>query len=468
VFATPRAVAVFIILVLVYLVVVHAVSLSAQMIPIDFYQYWGASAARRLSTEELGSPYREARRYGAVLLEAAGRSGQPMFERVSQYATPPNFTATPLAYTLLALLPASYTPASLLHFSLQIVFFVAAVIVVGTAYRYPTFPLISLALLLVLGAGPLNSDLRLGNLGCLQFIALAILLALADRVRDARSSAALGGIVLSGMTLLVLIKPNVGLVLVFMALHLWVVRGTRFLLMAAWPAVLCGSAAVILSSLHFGSWTVWQEWYDAALSLTRVGRRPGTGGHLTRGNYSTAVLLGSWLNLTAWMSASLIAVALVTSALAVVGRSVLTAPGARTAAARRVLPRVVADPHLAMAIGVTLTIALPQLVWFHYYVLALIPSLWLLNVPSTRPALRWWGLAALILSAGVPTGLFLLLGWNTLAHVCAALSWLAVWSGILVRLSERDVASAPSELQHPPDRRPDAQHRRRSRAALRR
>ncbi len=469
-FVTPRAVAALIVLVLIYIVVVHAVSQSRQIIPIDFYQYWGAAAARRLSTEALGSPYREAHRYGAVLLQAAEASGQPMFQRVSRHATPPNFTATPFAYTLFALLPANYTQASLLYLSLQIVLFIAAVIIVGVVYGYPAFPLVCLSLLLMLSSGPLNSDLRLGNLGCVQFIILAIVLALADRLRDARPSGILGGIVLSGVTLLVLTKPNVAFVLVFMVLHLWVARGTRFLVMAAWPAALCGGAAVILSSLYFGSWTVWQEWYDAVLGLTRVGHRPGTGGHLTRGNYSTSVLLGSWLNLSAWMAASLIAAVLAMSTLVVVGRSVLADASTRAAAVRRVLARVLGDPRLAMAIGVTLTIALPQLVWFHYYVIALIPSLWLLNVQSTRPWLRWWGLAALVLSAGLPTGLFLLVGWNTLAHVCAALSWLAVWSGILVRLSESDVTPAPSEGKHRPERRPsagDAAHRQRSRATRR-
>ena len=206
--------------------------------------------------------------------------GKPMFQRVSRHATPPNFTATPFAYTLFALLPSNYTQASLLYLSLQIVLFIAAVIIVGVVYGYPAFPLVCLSLLLMLSSGPLNSDLRLGNLGCVQFIILAIVLALADRLRDARPSGILGGIVLSGVTLLVLIKPNVALVLVFLVLHLWVARGTRFLVMAAWPAALCGGAAVILSSLYFGSWTVWQEWYDAVLGLTRLGHRPGAGGHL--------------------------------------------------------------------------------------------------------------------------------------------------------------------------------------------
>jgi hypothetical protein len=135
------------------------------------------------------------------------------------------------------------------------------------------------------------------------------------------------------------------------------------------------------------------------------------------------------------------------------------------------MARVAGDLHLAMAIAITLTLALPPLVWFHYYILALIPSLWLLNLPSTRPSLRWCGLAALVLSAGLPAGLFLLLGWNTSGHVSGALSWLVLWLGILLRLSESGVSPAPLEPQARPARRipaRDVPSRQGSRSAVRR
>jgi hypothetical protein len=466
-------VALAIVLLLVYLVVAHLVFLFGQIIPIDFYQYWGAAAARRLSTEQLGSPYREARRYGAILAEAARRSSQPRFERVSEHATPPNFTATPFAYTLFAGLPTDYTHASRLYYALQIVLFLVAVGTLGLVYRYPPFPLLCLALLLVHGSSALNSDLRLGNVGCLQFVSLAVLLGLIHPLRAGSPSAALGGLALGGLTLLALAKPNVALAAILMALHLWVAHGFRFFARAALPAALAGGAAVIFSCLYFGSWTVWQEWYGAVAGPQpgTVGRLSSVGAHYVAGNYATPLLLGFWLRLGGWTATAFLAAALVASAAAVVGWSVWRDAGARAAPGRAALARVFGDPHVTMAIGVTLTLALPPLVWYHYYVIALVPSLWLLSVPSESPVPRLCGLIALILSAGLPTSLLLLLGWSSAGHVCAALSWVAVWCGTLLRLSERAPTATPSEAERHPARGPAAEgarhRRRRSRAAAR-
>jgi len=104
VFVTPRAVAAVILLVLAYLAVVQTSSLVPQIVPIT-----------PVST-------------GEPVCHAAELHGDPV--RV---------------HTLFALLPATYTQASLLYSVLQIVFFLAAVIVVGTVYRYPAFALVCLA-----------------------------------------------------------------------------------------------------------------------------------------------------------------------------------------------------------------------------------------------------------------------------------------------------------------------------------
>jgi hypothetical protein len=453
-----------IVVLLVYLVVVQSVSLFGQMTPYDFYQYWGVPAARRLSTEELGTPYREGGRYGAVLLDAAGRSRQPKFERVSRVSPRLMTTGTPFAYTLFALLPANYTQATSLYFTLQILFFLVAVGTLGVVYRYPLLPLLCLAFLLVLGSGSLNADLRLGNLGCFQLVSLAVLLAVADRLRYGSPSVALGGLLLSGLTLVAAVKPNAALVFIPLALHLWVAYGTRFLAAAALPAALVGGAAVVLSCLYFGSWTVWPEWYKVVF-----GPNPGAVGRpfdYTWGNYSTPRLLGFWLDLRLWTSAGLLAAGLAVSTAVVVARSVLADASARAAPLRGALARLLNDPHVAMAIGVTLTIALPPLVWYHYYVIALIPSLWLLSEWSPLLSMRLCGLVALVLSAGLPSSLFLMLGWNAAGHAAAALSWVALWCGLLLRLSKRQGPVAQSEVEHRGARRTSAvggRHRRGSR-----
>ena len=145
------------------------------------------------------------------------------------------------------------------------------------------FPLLCLAFLLALGSGPLSSDLRLGNLGCVQLAALSVLLYVAARARRARPATALGSLLLTGLTLLVLVKPNLALVAVIMAAHLWLVHGTRLFAIAAASAACAAAVAVIGSCLYFGSWTIWPEWYRTVFGRNPYALARSSAG----GNYST-------------------------------------------------------------------------------------------------------------------------------------------------------------------------------------
>ena len=111
-----------------------------------------------------------------------------------------------------------------------------------------------------------------------------------------------------------------------------------------------------------------------------------------------------------------------------------------------------------MAIGVTLTIALPPLVWYHYYLIALIPGLWLLNASSGSRYVPLCGLAALGLTSGLLNVVFLPLGWTSAAAGAAALGWVPLWAGILLRLGstgdqEAEAVPVPSPPARPAERR---------------
>jgi hypothetical protein len=418
----PRVVFAFIVLILIQLVVAQSLNLFPRVPMIDFYQYWGVAAARRLSGEPLGTPYTDASRYRTVLTDYATRSGQTKIERFR----PPSFTATPFAYLLFAVFSLDYARAALLFHVSQLLLFLAAVMLVGRIYRYPRAPLVSLGLLLVLSSGPLSSDLRLGNLGCFQLFALAALLAVIDRARQAPRAVAPRALALSGLTLLVLIKPSVMLVVAVMALHLLLAHGIRLFAIALLPALLCGAAAVIASCLYFGSWSVWGEWYGVVFGADpyRLAVSPASG------NYSSTRLLSLWINADVWVVVALLAGALIVSLRAV------AAAGATTP--RAGLARVLRDPHLVMAIGVTMTTALSPLYWYHYYLIELIPGLWLLNAPPARGAPPLWGLAALVLSSGLLNVLFIPLGWIGIVAAAAAASWIPLWVGTLLRISPAD------------------------------
>jgi hypothetical protein len=61
--ATSRLAGVLILLMLLQLVVSQTVNLYPRIAAVDFYQYWGVAAARRLNPGTLGSPYSNPRQY---------------------------------------------------------------------------------------------------------------------------------------------------------------------------------------------------------------------------------------------------------------------------------------------------------------------------------------------------------------------------------------------------------------------
>src|SRR5262245_50181545 len=267
--STPRITAALIALVLVQLVVAQSVNLFPRMIAIDFYQYWAVGASAAVIGQQLGSPYVEHRRYSASLRDWATRTDQTKLTINGRALGPTGFTATPLLYLLFAALPADFTAALAIYHALQILLFMGAVVLLGRIYRFELFPLLCLAMLLVLGSGPFLADLRLGNFGCVQLAALAAILYGAVAMPAARHRNAVGAAVLAGACVLALAKPNVALIAVVVAAHLWVAYGWRNTAVAAGSALLAGAAAVLASCAYFRSWTIWAEWYHAVF-----GRNP--------------------------------------------------------------------------------------------------------------------------------------------------------------------------------------------------
>jgi hypothetical protein len=457
-----RASATLIVLVLVQLVIAQSLNLFPNLVAIDFYQYWAVGAARKLSDQPLGSPYKNHREYTTVVRDYAKRTDQAQLTLNGRVLGPFGFTATPFLYVLFGTLPADYPRALVLFHALQLLFFVGAVVLLGVTYRFEMFRAVCLALLLVLGFGPLSSDLRLGNLGSFQLAAFSALLYLASRLRQA-PRVILGALLLTGLTLLAIAKPNVALVAVFMALHLWVAHGGRFFVLAALPAVVAAAVAAVAPCLYFGSWTVWQEWYGFVFGRNPSALARPAGG----GNYSTALLLARALHVDVWAVAGVLAALLGASAVAVTVASAVR-DGGVWHVLRRALDRVFGDPAFAMAIGVTLTLALPHLVWYHYYTIALIPGLWLLNAAGSR-ALPLCGLAALILISGLLYVLLFPFGWADVGTAGAGLGWIPLWVGALLRLrpdgEEEGGAPAPPAEKTGTPRPAENRTRRRQRGA---
>lgn len=417
---------------------------------IDFYQFWGVPVAMRLSGHTLGTPYRNGQRYSAVLKDYAAGASQPKLTAVNRFWSGPDFAGSPFLYTVFALVSSDYTSALGVFRLLQIASFLVAFLLLGYLYRFDPFHLICLALLCLLFYQPLLSDLRVANLGSLQLVALTGLLVLASalpRVPSFVPRVSLGALLLVALTVVTLSKPNVALIAALLAVHLGVRHGARLFVAAALPAALVGAALLILPCLYFGSWSVWREWYDfvyrsdAYMLVRRV----------EHGNYSTVVLLSSWLGLDVYVVVAVVATLLAASLIAVavgVRRSRTSTPLRSRAAALVALARLCHDPRRAAAIGIVLTMAISPLYWLHYYVLALIPSLWLLNAhaPSKSPGAL--AAAAMVMSSGMLGLLLWWLGWPAGLPASIALSWFPLWCALLVslRLPDTEVVRAPGSV----------------------
>jgi hypothetical protein len=175
------------------------------------------------------------------------------------------------------------------------------------------------------------------------------------------------------------------------------------------------TAGALIPGALFGSWAVWAEWYQYVYGAdhTRL-LFP-----IVHGNYSTSLLLHETLDRPIWVM-----IAGVVAALA--GSLALSIP-------RRGWKSAVRDPQIAMAVGIVATVATAPLFWLHYYMLLLIPALWLLFSASRLAAVS--ALIALVLCSGLVDPVWSLPGWGGRAVPWSRVaSWMLLWCGILLHL----------------------------------
>jgi hypothetical protein len=435
-----------IVLILLSLALSQSVGYISGDVGLDFYHFWGVPVAMRLAGQALGPPYGKGRPYADTLAEYAAKAGDPKLKAVTSIWRGGDFTASPLLYTAFTWVSNSYTGSLVAFRTLQLVLFLASVLLLGYLFRLDPFYLACLALLSVLFYQPLMSDLRVANLGCFQLAALTGLLCLAWAVARAPSfarRATLGAVFLAALAALTLCKPNVLLITALLAAHLAVRHGPRLFLVAALPAAAAAAGLVAIPCVYFGSWTVWREWYDfvygsnAYMLVRRV----------NQGNYSTALLLSSWLGFDVYIVSSVLLVILGGSLLVAVAwphGPHAPAESSAGAVALGALRRLFGEPRLALAIGTVLTIASAPLYWFHYYVISLIPSLWLLSAPASARSLGVLAAAAVVLSSGMLALLFSWLQWSDALPASIALSWLPLWCAILRKITAPDADAMPA------------------------
>ena len=169
---------------------------------------------------------------------------------------------------------------------------------------------------------------------------------------------------------------------------------------------------IVAPCLAFGDAGLWGQW-RAVVTGERLLYPPVTG------NWSSAGLIAStWRLPVAAVSAGLLALL-----------GVGLAPALVAADRGRRLRAWVDDPYLAASAGVVVLLAASPLAWSHYFVLGLLPALWLLGAADRTSSGA--GAASIVLASGLLPQLGArLLGAELSPAWLTSVSWVPLWLGL--------------------------------------
>ncbi len=426
---------IFLVVMLASLALVQAAFRFSTNSSVDFYHFWGVSNALRMTGHRLGSPYAASQDYADVLNAYAAQSSDPRLKAINSLRRTVDLTGSPLLYASFFFVPEDYSSSVTVFFVLQVLSFFASVVILGLLYRYETFLLLSMSFLLLIAFRPFQSDLRVGNIGCFQLLFFALLLVLAhylQRELPSKRKVALGALFLTGVCFLALLKPTVMITSILMAMYFGVKHGRKIFLACAIPAAFFSMLFIIIPCLYFRSWGVWADWYNSISGA--MGTRMLYAIEL--GNFSSSLLLSELLHVDVFN--------MVVATIIVLAVSLVVIVFSRTRSSRMDQPsmrslvdsflQIFADPSRATAIGIVLTIASSPLYWDHYYVVSVIPGLWLMSVSPARNHLGVLGMITLVMTSGVFDLFLRRWNWTEVEAGMVALSWIPLWSAILLHV----------------------------------
>jgi len=397
---------------------------------IDFYQYWGVGAAQKLSGGVLSNPYVNVKQYDSFLDKYSTTSGDERL-RLSNirnhmlYRQSLDVNATPLLYALFALFPAK--------FSLSYGIFLALMVVVllPVSYLFCHYPRPSaipvlLGILFVFYHEPLRADAQVGNLNTLQFFSMAVLtyfIAVLIDEQAERQTFFRDAAVLSGIVLLILLKPNFLIIGLALSASVFVKRSARAFSKAAAAAASVGILLFLIPCIYFNSWSVWNDWFGyLSLGSGKISRY-----NVQEGNFATSVIVSNLWDFSVNSTMVLICAVLMISLMLCLGTERIV----------KKVGMILHNPYLAVVMAVSATLALSPLVWFHYYVISLLPAIWMTMQPLSTPS-RYLGGFSLFLSSGL---IVRMLDVNEYLPFVFASSWVPLWIGALVLISSMKPAA---------------------------
>ena len=410
---------------------------------VDFYHYWGVTAARTLSDDGLSNPYEDTTQFSTVLNAYVERSHDGRLRAINQHRRELDLTGTPLFYATFFFLPLSYSFAFGMYQACQTLCIFAAAALLGRNVQERGALASLAAILLLMPDGALQSELRVGNVNAFQLFVIAATVALAHRMDQARDDRVRGRIAAALFSLpvaLTLWKPNLLLIAIALTLCFVLRMGPRRSMRACLPAIGVGGLLLAAPCLYFGDWGLWGDWYHDVLSAdhTRLMFL------VESGNFSSTMLLSQLLDAPSRGVSFGIAGFLVLS-LGAVFVYAGSRPGDPPAGVLHVAHRSFRDIGVATALGVTATCALMPLMWFHYYILSLVPAFWLLLSDRRTPNVGILGAISIALSANAVGPLCFVLGLKQGEPYWIALCWVPLWMGALRRIARHSAVATDSD-----------------------
>lgn len=425
----------------------YSATLSYRFRPgIDFYQYWGVGMAHKVSGGVLSSPYVNLERYDSILdsvtaisndrrLSIANSANHNSYKKYSL-----EMNATPLTYAVFALMPQNYSFSYGIFLGMRVILFLVALYLLCPPQTV-SIPVLLSGILLVAYYQPMASDARVGNLGMVQlFSAVALSYCCRfylNRLSPARVLLPLIA-VLSSLVFLVLLKPTFSLIAVAITASLVSLLGIKKPAQAGIAACIFAIILFIIPCIFFNSWTIWKDWLD----YLAPGNGKITSYSIAAGNFSTANLISKSCGIPINYVVTALALLLILSIiLAIINTSNI----------KTTVCTVLSNTYLTASMAIIATLALSPLVWFHYYMLTLLPALWMINISSGLNIFRILGILSLLLSSGI---IDQIPGISAYLPYIFASSWVPLWIASLIMISsakntfENQTESTHTEMVH--------------------
>jgi len=389
----------------------------------DFYQFWGVPMGKRLMAahDSHQSPYVNPEGYASELNGAVQFSRSEKLHAANALRRTLEPMGTPFLYAVFAVFPDDYDAAQAIYVALLYlgagfgVFALARLR--GLSFRWAA----CVAFAVELTFAPFMIDVRAANVNSLQLALIAALVWIA--ARDFRVGNPLAeGLFLAVLAPLVIFKPNTLWIALALAIQFVLTRDRRTGLAGIGLALLSSVVALAIGAAYFGSTSTWGEWLGFARRLQS--ELPLT---LEQGNESIAM----WLSRHAGTYGAAGYGVILGLALLVAFALAMTAMGRRTDLLGATAKRAFSSPGFAASVGVLFTFATSPLVWSHYFVLALVPILWLVGRDGIRGVGTWGAAICYLALARETVDLLVAGGHMAVLYAITMLSWIALVPGTL-------------------------------------